>query len=317
MLIRFGYVAMALNILDGSPNKTITHTNLLKINTAADRFKKLRKLTKTNLDCLLRVLKYNKFQHIHVFRITSKLIPLATHPITKNWDYLEEFKEQLAEIGTYIRQNKMRVSAHPDHFTLLNSPDETVVNSSIDTLTYHAKLFEMMGLDNNAKLVLHIGGAYKDKASAAQRFITNYNQLPVSIKGRIILENDDKIFTAKDTLQLCKIIKAPMVTDIHHHDCCNDGETLQNLWPDILKTWNHALPKIHFSSPKSDKKYRAHADFIDPEQFFSFLQQVKIFNCDFDVMIEAKQKDKALFQLIDDLKNQFKINMIDDTTIEL
>ena len=317
MLIRFGYVAMALNILEGSPNKTITHTNLLKINTEADRFEKLRKLTKTNLDCLLRVLKYNKVHHIRVFRITSKLIPLATHPITTHWDYLEEFKEQLAEIGAYIRQNKMRVSAHPDHFTLLNSPDETVVSSSIHTLSYHAKLFEMMSLDNSAKLILHIGGAYKDKDSAIQRFITNYNQLPVTIKNRIILENDDKIFTAKDTLQLCKIVKTPMVIDVHHHDCCNNNEALQNLWPDILKTWGDTLPKIHFSSPKSDKNRRAHADFIDPEQFYSFLEQVKEFNCDFDVMIEAKQKDKALFQLMDDLKNQFKINMIDNTTIEL
>ncbi len=317
MLIRFGYVAMALNILDGSPNKTITHTNLLKISTEADRLKKLRKLTKTNLDCLLRVLKYNKFHHIHVFRITSKLIPLATHPIIAHWDYLEEFKEQLIELGAYIQQNKLRVSAHPDHFTLLNSPDETVVNSSIHTLSYHAKLFEMMGLDNNTKLVLHIGGAYKDKTSAIQRFINHYNSLPVTIKDRIILENDDKVFTAKDTLQLCKIVKTPMVIDIHHHDCCNDGESIQNLWPDILKTWNGALPKIHFSSPKSDKKFRAHADFIDPEQFHSFLLRVKEFNRDFDVMIEAKQKDKALFQLVADLKKQFKTNTIDDTTIEL
>jgi len=317
MLIRLGYVAMALNLLDGSPNKTITHTNLIKITTDADRFEKLRKLTKTNLACLLRVLKYNKFHNIHVFRITSKLIPLATHPITAHWDYFDEFKEELVELGEYICQNKIRVSAHPDHFTLLNSPDEAVVNSSIHTLSYHTKLFEMMDLDNSAKLVLHIGGAYKDKDLAMQRFISNYNQLPSEIKNRIILENDDKIFTAKDTLQLCKIVKTPMVIDIHHHDCCNDGESLQSLWPDILETWGDTLPKVHFSSPKSDKAHRAHADFIDPKQFYSFLEQVKKFNCAFDIMIEAKQKDKALFQLTDNLKNQFKINMIDDTTIKL
>lgn len=317
MLIRFGYVAMALNIIDGSPNKTITHTNLIKLSTEADRYEKLRKLIKANLACLLRVLKYNKFHNIHVFRITSKLIPLATHPITTHWDYFEEFKEQLDKLGEYIRQNQIRVSAHPDHFTLLNSPDEAVVNSSIHTLSYHTKLFEMMGLDNSAKLVLHIGGAYKDKDLAMRRFISNYNQLPSAIKNRIILENDDKIFTAKDTLHLCNITKSPMVIDVHHHDCHNNGEYLQSLWPDILKTWNGTQPKIHFSSPKSSKNLRAHADFIDPQSFYSFLEQVKQFNCDFDVMIEAKQKDKALFQLISDLKNQFNIHTIDDTTIEL
>lgn len=317
MLVRLGYVAMALNIMDGSPNKTVTYRNLIKLPNQTDRFEKLRKITKANLDCLLRVLKYNTFNQVHVFRITSKLIPLATHPVTADWDYIGEFKKEFRQIGAYIRQNKLRVSAHPDQFTLINSPHKHVVAASIDALSYHTKIFEAMELDETAKLVLHIGGAYNDKISAINRFIENYQHLPSAIKNRIVIENDDKIFTAADVLQTAEAIHSPMILDVHHHTCKNNGEMLEDLWPKILKTWKHTTPKIHFSSPRDDKNLRAHADFIDSVSFYSFLEQVKNFNCDFDVMIEAKQKDKALFQLIADLKSQFNFHTIDATTIEL
>ncbi|WP_110955985.1 UV DNA damage repair endonuclease UvsE [Anaerosinus massiliensis] len=317
MIIRFGYVAMALNILDGSPNKTITHTNLMKLHEQKDRLARLRRITKTNLECLLRVLKYNAFSNIHVFRITSKLIPLATHPVTADWDYIGEFKDELTNIGKYIHQNNMRVSAHPDHFTLLNTPNETVFQTSVATLTYHAKLFQTMGLDDSAKLVLHIGGLYGDKPSALKRFHMNFEKLPDSIKNRIIIENDDKVFTAEDALQMSTLINAPVVFDVHHHNCCNTGESLEALWPRLIKTWRGSTPKVHFSSPRSEKSFRAHADFIEAQEFYAFVQQVKIFNCDFDVMIEAKQKDIALFKLMTDLKDIFKIRIIDDATIEI
>jgi len=317
MLIRFGYVAIALNIIDGSPNKTVTYTNLIKNSNHADRLQKLRKITKANLDCLLRVLKYNVLNQVHVFRITSKLIPLATHPVTADWDYITEFKAEFSAIGEYIRQNNLRVSAHPDQFTLINSPHSHVLAASIDTLSYHAKIFEAMQLDETAKLVLHIGGAYNDKTAALNRFIENYQHLPSTIKNRIVIENDDKIFTASDVLQLSEMLHAPMILDVHHHTCKNTGESIEDLWPRISKTWNSTVPKIHYSSPRDDKNIRAHADFIAPQEFYTFLQKIKNFNLDFDVMIEAKQKDKAMFQLVDNLKNRFKINMIDDTTIEL
>lgn len=303
MQIRFGYVAMALLLHHGSPNKTVTYTNLLKIPAREDQLSKLRKLTKENLDCLLRVLKYNIAHGIYVFRITSKLVPLATHPIAQDWNYIDEFAAEFQRLGDYIKKNGMRVSAHPDHFTLLNSPRESVVTASIENLFYHHRIFTAMGLDSAAKLVLHIGGSYQDKQAAIHRFGENFNQLPQCIKDRIILENDDKIFTAKETLDLCEILKIPMVVDIHHHECCNQGEKIKTLWPAIVNTWTKEIPKIHFSSPRDAKNERAHADYITSNAFYSFFQEIKEFNRDFDVMIEAKQKDKALLKLLDELKS--------------
>lgn len=317
MLIRFGYVAIALNILDGSPNKTITYSNLIKIAEPKDRLERLRKLTEINLERLLRVLKYNKHNAIHVFRITSKLIPLATHPVAKDWDYLKEFQKNFIELGAFISKNNMRISFHPDHFTLLNSPNDDIVNSSITTLQYHTDILNAMSLDSRSKLVLHVGGVYNDKISAIKRFVANYERLSSDIQSRIILENDDKNFTAKETLDLCNILNIPMVIDIHHHACCNNGESLSALWSKIMDTWQKNTPKIHFSSPKDVKNFRAHADFIDSQEFYSFINQIKHDNLDFDVMLEAKQKDRALHQLMKDLQEKYSIKAIDATTIEI
>lgn len=302
MQIRFGYVAMALLLHHGSPNKTVTYTNLIKIPEREDQLNKLRRLTKENLDCLLRVLKYNIAHGIHVFRITSKLVPLATHPLTQGWNYIDEFIAEFQQLGDYIKRNDMRISAHPDHFTLLNSPRESVVTASIENLSYHHRIFAAMGLDRAAKLVLHIGGSYQDKPAAMERFSKNFDRLPQCLKERIVLENDDKIFNAKDTLCLCQTLNIPMVVDIHHHTCCNQGEKIKTLWPGILNTWTKEIPKIHFSSPRDAKNERAHADYINSAAFYSFFQEIKEFNRDFDVMIEAKQKDKALLKLLEELK---------------
>lgn len=317
MYIRFGYVAMALDILEGSPNKTVTVTNLLKVPDEVSRLNRLRRLTKTNLDNQLRVLKYNKANKIDVFRFTSKLIPLATHPLTANWDYLCEFSQELKEIGQYVKENRMRVSAHPDHFVLLNSPKPDVVSASVKDLRYHSDLFDAMTLNEEAKLVLHVGGLYHEKERAMDRFKENFALLPSSIKNRLILENDDRSFGAADVLALCKELDIPMVLDVHHHACCNAGDDIRDLLPGIFATWGSSRPKLHFSSPKDSKNFRAHADYINSSDLVNFLHIAKeCVNSDFDIMLEAKQKDKALHALIKELKTVFDITVVEQAAIK-
>ncbi len=112
-----------------------------------------------------------------------------------------------------------------------------------------------------------------------------------------------------------------MVLDIHHHNCKNDNEKIEDLLSNIFDTWkNESLPpKMHFSTPRDFENDRKHADYIKVDDFIKFLSMAKDrVNKDFDVMIEAKKKDQALFKLIDDLKQcKFKIKFIDDSTIEL
>ncbi|AKL95341.1 UV DNA damage endonuclease UvsE [Clostridium aceticum] len=323
MKIRFGYVAIALNIHEGSPNKTITYKSFSQLPDDETKLYKLKSLTKQNLETTKRILIYNKAHNIMLYRFTSKLVPLVTHPDVLKWDYTSEFEDLYKSIGEFVLKNNLRVSAHPDHFTLINTPNDKVLSASLEDLEYHTKIFEAMGLtEKHAKLVLHVGGTYKNKKESMERFINNFNHIDVRYRNRIILENDDKSFTAKEVLEICQQLSIPMVLDIHHHWCNHHGENIIELLPSIFDTWKNEIvpPKIHASSPKDKKNIRAHADYLDLPFLMDFICNAKQYDRDFDIMIEAKKKDLALLKLMEDLKEEHhrsSINLLDEASIEL
>lgn len=62
------------------------------------------------------------------------------------------------------------------------------------------------------------------------------------------------------------------------------------------------------------KEYRSHSDYIDYNEFIKFLEQVKKYNKNIDIMLEAKAKDEAVFRLIRQLKYKTNYKFIDDTS---
>jgi len=316
MRIRFGYVAIAQNVPQGSPNKTITVKSLQKIADLSLRNSRLRHILAENLHTTIRILRYNAAHEIQLYRMTSKTVPLATHPITTGWNYIEEFQDEWRQIGDIIKKHKMRISAHPDHYTVLNSQKPEVLDAALLDLDYHANIFTALGLGVTPQLVLHIGGIYNSKQDSATRFIHHFSQLPEHIRLRLMLENDDKSYGAADVLALCQTLHCPMVLDIHHHTCHNNREDLAHLWANIANTWGNNVPKIHVSSPKNDKDFRSHAAFVKVADFLPFLKSAKELNRDFDVMVEAKEKDIAMFQLLDELQKVPGIKRVGNATIE-
>ena len=230
------------------------------------------------------------------------------------------FKKDFEYIGSLINEYNMRVDTHPDEFNVINSVNPAVVESTKTTLNIHVDWFEEMHYDKG-KMVLHVGGATGGKEAGMERFIHNFSTYPERVKNKVILENDDKTYTAAETLKLCKALNIPMVLDVHHHNCNNNGENINDIWAEIVNTWNNQPlpPKIHFSSPREGKFDRKHADYIDVNEFASFLNLAKeSVNNDFDVMIEAKKKDLALFKLIDDLRKiNYPCEFIDESTIKI
>lgn len=318
MIIRLGYVAIALNLGKVTSSSTLTYTRYLKLNKE-DRLKKLKEVTYSNIEALEKILRYNIDNSIHFYRMTSNFIPLATHPDVM-WDYLKYFKKDLEYIGKLIKDNNLRVDAHPDQFNVINSDRESVVENTLRTLNMQVDLFEAMNYEQG-KLVIHIGGAKGGKDIALDRFINNLKNFPKRITDRLILENDDKTFNAKEVLQICERTNLPMVFDIHHHNCNNCEEDIKSLLPQIFKTWEdeELVPKIHFSSPREFEKDRKHADYIDANRFLEFIYKAKeSVNKDFDIMIEAKKKDITLNILVKDLKKLTKdIKFIDSATLEI
>lgn len=88
---------------------------------------------------------------------------------------------------------------------------------------------------------------------------------------------------------------------------------------EYLKLGSGKIPKVHFSSPKSKlkKEMRSHSEYIDSDSFISFLEEVKPFVGELDIMIEAKAKDDALFRLARELKYKTNYEVIDETTFEV
>jgi UV DNA damage endonuclease len=137
---------------------------------------RLKTSMKNNLDCLKRILQFNVEHRLFFFRISSDLVPFASHPINRfNWQ--KHFQNDFEEIGEFINKNRMRISMHPDQFTLINSIKDEIFERSKKELRYHAEILDLMKLDTSAKIQIHVGGAYGDKKASMERFITRFNKL--------------------------------------------------------------------------------------------------------------------------------------------
>ena len=304
MRVRLGYVAISKTLgKKVTSSSTVTFSNYSKIALPDKKLEKLKSVAASNLKDLETIIKYNIENNIHFYRITSALIPLVTHPEVGYWGHREFLKKDFEYVGKLINDSKMRVDTHPDEFYVIISINPKVVENTKINLLKQAEWFEDFKYDLG-KMVIHVGGATNGKDAGLERFITNFTTFPTEVKSKIIIENDDKTYTAQETLKLCNELNLPMVLDIHHHNCNNNGENIYELIPKIFLTWeNQQLPpKLHFSSPRDGEKDRKHSDFINANDFITFLENIKLLNTDIDIMLECKEKDLALFKLADDIK---------------
>lgn len=317
MILRFGYVSMANPLWESSPSRTLTFTHW-KRQDEASRKEKLHFLTEQNLKNTIRILHYNIAHEIQVYRFSSSLIPLAAQPDVQ-WDFITPFRQLFKEIGTIVKNHNMRVSFHPGQYTLFTSPQEHVTKNAIVDMTYHYNMLEMMGLHKEATINIHVGGTYGNKKEAILRFHQNFLKLDEEIRKQTTLENDDKTYTAKETLEICEKHGVPFVFDYHHHVANPCEEKLEQLLPKIFATWERSgkVPKFHLSSPKSEKQIRAHADYVNLEFAFPFIKALKEFGKSADIMIEAKAKDLACLKLVEDLSKLRGFKRINGGTIEL
>ena len=151
-------------------------------------------------------------------------------------------------------------------------------------------------------MILHLGGVFGDKEATLNRFRENYAKLPANVKKRLVLENDDVSWSVHELLPLCEELNIPMVLDFHHHNIIFDAEQIRegtkdivDMFPRILATWKrkNITPKMHYSEPtppaitgRQRRKHNPRVATLPP--------------CppDMDLMIEAKDKEQAVFELM-------------------
>lgn len=302
MLFRFGFVSNAMSLWDASPAKTLTYARYSTL-PAQERKEALLSVTKANITNTLRTIHYAIGHGIPLYRFSSSIVPLATHPDVM-WDFVTPFQQEFWEIGELVKKHQLRTSFHPNQFTLFTSPKKAITANAVRDMAYHFQMLEAMGIADRSVINIHVGGAYGDKKSALDRFRLNLKELPASIKQRMTLENDDKTYTSEETLSVCENEGIPFVFDYHHfYANPSDDADLDDILPRMITAWRRIglKPKVHLSSPKSESAIRSHADYVDANFILPLLERFRQWETDIDFMIEAKEKDRALLRLVEEL----------------
>lgn len=233
---------------------------------------------------------------IGAFRMTSQILPLATHP--QSGYTLDQLDPSGGISGAYewagalARAYDVRLSLHPDQFVVLNSEREAVVKSAVQELELQAEVAELVGAD---VIVLHGGGAAGGIPSALERLERGLSRLSLRARQRLALENDDRCFTPRSLIPLCEHAGVPLVYDVHHHRCLTDGLSVAEVTERAFATWRNREPYTHLSSPRggwNGPNTRAHADYIDPADFPDVWRSRTM-----TIDVEAKAKERAVLAL--------------------
>lgn len=279
--------------LDLTTGRTLRLSNLTEEYAA--------EITAANLSSLVRILEWNAEQGLGMFRISSSVVPFASHP-EFSLDWREHFADELGRIRRLAEQHGLRLSMHPGQYTVLNSKKDDVVERAIAELDYHARFLDAV-TPGGGDIVLHVGGAYGDKQKSMERFAQHFRKLSSSARRQLVIENDDTVYNVDEVLELCAEIGRPLVFDIFHHQCNpTDEDWRDNLIPRleaVVATWDGKPPKCHISTGREGTR-TSHADYISPEDFETFVALMDEVDGDapFDLMVEAKEKDKAALRLL-------------------
>lgn len=276
-----------------------------------------------SLGYLEEVLAYLGKHRMRMYRMSSDLAPYVTHPDMPQFHrMIQESRALLKQFGAAARALDVRLSFHPSQYIILNSPDDALVKKSLWDLEAQAEMLDLMDAGPEAVLVIHVGGAYGDRAAGRARWVHTWNKkMSKRVKRRLVLENDDMRYSAADVLWIHEQTGVRLIFDYQHFWCFNpEGLEMMPTLRKFLNTWPAGVrPKVHFSSPRTEMReverrnratgkketayvapiWTGHADFANPFEFITFMRAAS--EMEFDVMLESKSKDLAVIRLRNDL----------------
>jgi UV DNA damage endonuclease len=272
-------------------NESLDCTSTSTFRLASYSDERLELTVRNNLNCLLRILEFNVAQGMLFFRIGSGIVPFGSHPVN-TFPWQTHFAAEFREVGDYIKAHNMRVSFHPDQFVVLNSPDAGIVERSIAELVYQGSMLDLMGLNSTHKLQIHVGGLYGDRELAISRFIDTYRRLPEAVTARLVIENDDRLFSLQDCLRVHEAVGIPILFDNFHHECLNHGEPMAEALRLAAGTWHperDGTMMMDYSSQALGERKGKHTSSLVEELFREFLTHLQ--GVDPDIMLEIKDKE--------------------------
>jgi UV DNA damage endonuclease len=293
---------------------------------------KLHSIVSHNISALNSMVDYvgSLDKELRMFRISSDICPLYTHPnwisFWKSSELQSQLESDFSLIGEKIRKNDIKISFHPAQFTILASDKEDVVVRSIEEFEYHADMARWLGygksFQDGCKINIHIGGK-----GGTDALISNLGRLSDVARNLITIENDEFSYGIDEIIKLKDHVA--LVLDVHHH-WINSGEYISadsDQVKNIVDSWRGIRPSMHYSVSKRsvlsehsiDEKpdlvsllnagykktaLRAHSDDYWNNACNDWISS---FTRDFDIMCESKHKNLASIKLLAHIKGLVQI----------
>ena len=153
-----------------------------------------------------------------------------------------------------------------------------------------------------AKINIHVGGAYGEHEKTLNRFCENFGKLSPNAQARLTLENDDKpsLYSTKMLFDgVSSRIGVPIVFDSHHHELGPQDLDYKDAFYLARQTWEQrkARQQCHHSNSRKnweDPKVNAvvHSDW--------YYTPFEHYGEPVDVVLECKKKERALFKYKED-----------------
>jgi len=296
---RYGYACINMELAE----KGITTNSSMILKTFMSKGKKYAgELAHSNIVALYEVLKWNVDNGIEVYRMTSKLFPWGTDYKLEDLPNWSDILPLMEEISKYCDKHKLRLSFHPGPYNNLGSPDPKVIKSSIEDLEMHSQIMDYLGRPSSheAKINIHLGGAYGDKEAAIKRFNLNFKRLSKNLQTRLTLENDDResLYSVADLYKAHEATGIAIVFDGHHYIVGAKSGSYEEDLMMAYKTWGDVIPTLHWSNSRSKwedpkSKVNAHTDW--------YYETMPLPNLDCDIILESKMKERALLKYIKEI----------------
>lgn len=291
-----GYACINMTLAE---QKISTNRSMIKKTFTEKGINYASELAYQNVLDFEKIIEWNVKNNILLYRMSSDIFPWASEYALSSLPNYNAISTVLKRIGDYAMQNGVRIGCHPGPFNVLCSPKENVVQNTINDLSLHGEIFDLLGLYNSPynKINIHCNGTYGDKIASMDRFCDNFQRLPWSVQSRLTIENDDKpsMYSVKDLMYIHEKIGIPIVFDYHHHQFNTGGLTEEEALRLAVSTWKDSIvPVVHYSSSKQKEsgnpkdKQTAHADYI--------LEEINTYGLDIEIMLECKAKELALLK---------------------
>ncbi|KAG1085723.1 hypothetical protein G6F42_021275 [Rhizopus arrhizus] len=182
---RLGYACM--NTILRKQKPSVFSARTCRLATVAEKgIDVVKEIALQNVADMKTMIQWNEDHNIRFMRLSSDMFPFASHEkIGYEIDFAEK---ELKEAGDLANKYKHRLvkkcgnamstcsvsnliciykqTMHPGQYNQLVSLNPKVVANTARELYYHAHMLDLMGMDQDSVMIIHMGGVYGDREAA-------------------------------------------------------------------------------------------------------------------------------------------------------